>query len=74
MRTFPIGTKIKNFVNKINITSQLQSITEKEYNVFYQKNIPLKKEPFDGTIKDKSDTKSLAKNKTKKIKIRIHSN
>lgn len=68
MRTFPIGTKIKNFVSKINITSQIQSLTEKEYTDFYKKNLPLKREPFD-TIKDKSDVQP--KNKTKKIKIKF---
>ena len=42
---FPIGTKTKCFVDKINITAQLQCGIDKEIKLFYH-HIPLKKEPF----------------------------
>ena len=76
MRTFPIGTKIKQFMNNINISSQLQTNIEKEINTFY-KRIPLKEETFDGKLNktkidknksDKSDKSDKPKNKTKKSK------
>ena len=56
---FPIGTKTKNFVDKINISAQLQCNIDKELNKFYNR-IPLKNEPF-----DKKDDK---KNKTRKLR------
>lgn len=66
MRTFPIGTKIKQFMNNINITAQLQTNIEKEINAFY-KDIPLKEETFEG--KNKTDKRDKTKkNKTKKVK------
>lgn len=58
---FPIGTKTKCFVDKINITAQLQCVIDKEINTFYH-HIPLKKESFDHFEKRKSN------NITKKIK------
>jgi len=69
MRTFPIGTKIKQFMNNINITAQLQTNIEKEISAFY-KHIPLKEDTFEGKNKtDKRDkTDKNKKNKTKKIK------
>jgi hypothetical protein len=77
MRTFPIGTKIKQFMNNTNISAQLQTNIEKEINTFY-KRIPLKEETFDGKLnktkidKNKSDkydkSKNKPKNKTKKLK------
>jgi hypothetical protein len=71
MRTFPIGTKIKQFMNNINITAQLQTNIEKELNAFY-KHIPLKEETFEGksnkTDKNKNDKNKNDKNKTKKNK------
>ena len=66
MRTFPIGTKIKQFANNVNITAQLQTIIEKEINTFY-KRIPLKDESFDGKL-NKTKTDKGDKNKTKKHK------
>ena len=60
MKMFPIGTKTKCFVDKINITAQLQCVIDKEINSFYH-HIPLKKESFDHSEKRKS-------NITKKIK------
>ena len=77
MRTFPIGTKIKQFMNNINITAQLQTNIENEINAFY-KRIPLKEETFDGKLNktkiyksnknDKSDKNKPKQNKTKKKK------
>ena len=77
MRTFPIGTKIKQFMNNINITAQLQTNVEKEINAFY-KRIPLKEETFDGKLNktkmyksnknDKSNNNKPTQNKTKKKK------
>ena len=64
MRTFPIGIKIKQFMNNVNITAQLQTNIEKEINTFY-KRIPLKEETFDGKINKTNKNKS-DKNKTKK--------
>ena len=66
MRTFPIGTKIKKFMNNVNITAQLQTNIEKEINTFY-KRIPLKEETFDGKL-NKTKTDKSDKNKTKKQK------
>ena len=57
---FPIGIKLKNFNEKINVTAQLQSMFDKEFNKYF---IPIKKEPFEESKKIKSK-----KNKTKKIK------
>jgi len=54
---FPIGMKIKKFNEKVNISAQLQSLFDKEFNKHY---IPLKKESFD-EIKNKTK-------KNKKIK------
>lgn len=59
---FPIGIKKKSFVDKINITAQLQSAIDKEINSFYH-NIPLKKESFDNPYKQRKSN-----NITKKIK------
>lgn len=59
---FPIGIKKKSFVDKINITSQLQCVIDKEINSFYH-HIPLKKESFDNPQKYKQKL-----NITKKIK------
>lgn len=56
---FPIGTKTKNYIDKISITAQLQSEIDKEINKFYN-HIPLKKESFDG-IKPKNKTKKIRK-------------
>jgi hypothetical protein len=73
MRRFPIGTKIKQFMNNINITAQLQTNIEKEINAFY-KHIPLKEETFEGKPNktDKNDKKNKnKKNKTKKNKTKI---
>ena len=76
MRTFPIGTKIKQFMNNTNISAQLQTNIEKEINTFY-KRIPLKEETFDGKLNktkidknksDKNKSKNKNKNKTKKLK------
>jgi hypothetical protein len=60
---FPIGVKIKKFNEKINVTAQLQSIFEKEFNKYY---IPLKKEPFEESKKNK-----VKQNKTKKNQKKI---
>ena len=74
MRTFPIGTKIKQFMNNINITAQLQTNIEKEISAFY-KHIPLKEETFEGKNKTdkryKPDKLDKKKNKTKKVKSKI---
>ena len=59
---FPIGIKQKCFVDKINITSQLQCVIDKEINLFYH-HIPLKKESFDNPHKQRK-----LNNVTKKIK------
>ena len=65
---FPIGIKTKCFVDKINITAQLQCAIDKEIKLFYH-HIPLKKEPFDNPEKyKKHDKKRKSKNITKKIK------
>jgi hypothetical protein len=74
MRTFPIGTKIKQFMNNINITAQLQTNIEKEINTFY-KHIPLKEETFEGKLNktDKNDKNKNNKNKTKKNKTKMES-
>ena len=55
---FHIGVKIKKFNERINVTAQLQSIFEKEFNKYY---IPLKKEPFE------SKKNKVKQNKTKKV-------
>jgi len=72
MRTFPIGTKIKQFMNNINITAQLQTNIEKELNAFY-KHIPLKEETFEGKSNktDKNIKNKNIKNKTKKNKSKL---
>jgi hypothetical protein len=59
---FPIGIKQKCFVDKINVTAQLQCIIDKEINSFYH-HIPLKKESFDNPYKQRKSN-----NVTKKIK------
>lgn len=59
---FPIGIKKKCFVDKINITAQLQCVIDKEINSFYH-HIPLKKESFDNPRKQRKSN-----NITKKIK------
>ena len=51
---FPIGIKKKCFVDKINITAQLQCVIDKEINSFYH-HIPLKKESFDHPTQKKSN-------------------
>ena len=65
---FPIGIKTKCYVDKINITAQLQCVIDKEINSFYH-NIPLKKEPF-GIYEKYQKYKDVKKsnNITKKIK------
>lgn len=67
---FPIGIKIKQFNNKINIIAQVQSIFDKEINKFY---LPLTKKPFDEKnekIKSiKKEKEKGNKNKTKKQRI-----
>ncbi len=65
---FPIGTKTKCFVDKINITAQLQCVIDKEINSFYH-HIPLKKEPFDSDKKYENIKQKRKSNITKKIKI-----
>jgi hypothetical protein len=68
--TFPIGTKTKCFVDKINITAQLQCVIDKDIKSFYH-HIPLKKEPFDNPVYKKYENiniKKKSKNVTKKIK------
>ena len=67
----PIGIKKKCFVDKINITAQLQCVIDKEINSFYH-HIPLKKEPFDSDKKYEKYANIKQKRKsniTKKIKI-----
>jgi hypothetical protein len=66
----PIGIKIKNYYEKINITGQLQTNIERELNEFY-KNIPLNNDSFDRNEKNQKNEKTQ-KNKTKKVKIKIH--
>jgi len=65
MIAFPIGTKKKCFIDKINITAHLQCKLEKEINSFYH-NIPLSKTPFDKNKSEKSNKKY--KNVSKKIR------
>jgi hypothetical protein len=60
---FPVGTKTKNFDNKLNINAQLQSKFDKEFNIFH---LPLKKESFES--KTIFTPKNKTKNKTKKNK------
>jgi hypothetical protein len=67
---FPIGTKTKCFVDKINITAQLQCVIDKEINSFYH-HIPLKKEPFD-YVKDEKYVKHEKHEKHEKQKKRIN--
>ena len=57
---FPIGTKTKCFVDKINISAQLQCSIDKEINAFYR-HIPIKMEPFDKGHKSKNITKKIKK-------------
>ena len=64
---FPLGIKTKCFVDKINITSQLQCAIDKEIKSFYH-HIPLKKEPFDHPEKKIKNIKKKSKNITKKNK------
>ena len=65
---FPIGTKTKCFVDKINITAQLQCVIDKEINSFYH-HIPLKKGPFDHVEKYKKGIeKRKSNNITKKLR------
>jgi len=59
---FPIGIKKKCFVDKINITAQLQCVIDKEINSFYHI-IPLKKETFDNPHKQKKSNNITKKNK-----------
>ena len=70
---FPIGTKIKKFNDKIILISQLQNPDfDTEINYFYNR-IPLKKEPFEKVVLEKSIvTPSLGlvtklKSKSKKL-------
>jgi len=62
---FPIGIKTKCFVDKINITAQLQCAIDKEIKSFYH-HIPLKKEPFDPENKNHKHIKEIRK-KSKNI-------
>ena len=65
---FPIGTKIKKFNDKIILIAQLQkSDFDTELDHFYNR-IPLKKEPFEKMVLEKSIiTPMLRKSKSKKL-------
>ena len=65
---FPIGTKIKKFNDKIILIAQLQkSDFDTELNHFYNR-IPLKKEPFEKVVLEKSIVTPLGKGLVTKSK------